>query len=937
VVKIAVGLLLFVFLHAFHLIPQITSILTPGTVTNEFIFGDQGKLQWGLKYFLTTAPSIKVSYALLGLQQYAQPEFYWWLFMLFPLLFVLGFLWNRSRVYLLSGIFFLIALFFVSANITNLGLKLYGLAFQIPGFSMFRVYYGQWQWAYLFFYAIFLGQALAIVMEKIKPVLRHLLVGGAVVLLLATSWPFISGKLTDTTLWQSKNIKSHVKMDPMYDEVLAYLRSLPVDGKILSLPLNDHGYQVLKGENEAAYVGPSTITYLAARNEFNGAVEFGIFQSSLLAAAREKNYTKLKDIFRILNIKYIFYNDDPFIYGDNFPALPYAHVKNFFPDTQEGYKEFIKNLGVKEIKTIAGKYHVYEFDDRDYLPHVYVARKTYYANLTKDDVLFPWLFNQKNKRIALHNTLNGGDAMFDSNGIILKAKNDNLYTNAVTKGLDFVNDEPIKLADDKIKELESESADWNRVLTQYGAIITTLIHDGKTIEDDGSLLANKAKIYQLLETHAFTVHNILLSYKVRSDQEKEALSRLADGMVDRLKTELDFVIPELTTFKYKLDIPSDGLYELYISKDIFPYVESIGSMSVDGKEVIAHSSQNEDNFLRLTDVRLAKKQSSVEFKNLEYNNLVEKVTWHTLEGPLLSTASATFLLNDTYGNQQGLFRWVNLKPDNLYVVSFDYTTSGKNFWIKLHEIIDNPSDPAHNFTYNIMANYLRSNDWKTFRVIVQSGFFSYGKHILQIASAENKLDSIQIKNFSVVPFISPQIIARKLLSSEHESQSIPEITFRKINPTRYEVKVKNAKNPYTLVFLQTFNKNWKLVDPNKPSENVIAAFMRSLNTLIHFIFPKENMNDPIVVGQEISRDVFFDRDTFVTLGKASVAQDRHRMVNGYANAWDIETKDFDEKTDYTFVLEMVSQQQFYLSLIISIVTFVCCTVWLGIIGFNKNI
>ena len=112
-------------------------------------------------------------------------------------------------------------------------------------------------------------------------------------------------------------------MDPLYEEVLSFIRTLPVDGKIITFPLSGPGYQVLKWENEAAYQGPSTITYLAARNEFNGFHEFDVFGPSLLVAAREKNYAAFKDILTLLNITYIFYNEDPFIYTENYPGLPY--------------------------------------------------------------------------------------------------------------------------------------------------------------------------------------------------------------------------------------------------------------------------------------------------------------------------------------------------------------------------------------------------------------------------------------------------------------------------------------------------------------------------------------------------------------------------------------------------------------------------------------
>jgi len=203
------------------------------------------------------------------------------------------------------------------------------------------------------------------------------------------------------------------------------MRSLPVDGKFITFPLSGPGYQVLKGENNAAYEGPSTITYLAARNEFNGFQEFGAFGPNLLVAASKKDYASFKDILAILNIKYIFYNEDPFIYTENYPGLPYEYVRDFFPDTQEGYKEFIKELGVKEVKSFGWKYHIYELDNTSYVPRIYIANKNIYWNdLVVVNPHDPLSFYPEDRTVALFDDINvfkEHKDIFDD--IILKARN----------------------------------------------------------------------------------------------------------------------------------------------------------------------------------------------------------------------------------------------------------------------------------------------------------------------------------------------------------------------------------------------------------------------------------------------------------------------------------------------------------------------------------
>ncbi|MEK7533859.1 MAG: hypothetical protein AAB600_00840 [Patescibacteria group bacterium] len=399
---IVVGVILFFLLHAFHLAPQIESLLTPGSPTNNLVFSQGAKLDSGLGYFNALVPGIKPSISLLGLQQMAPLTFFSFVFIIFPVVFVLGLLWNSRKSMLLTGIFFLITLFFVTANITAIGLKFYMLLFHIPGFSMFRVFFGQWMWVFLFFYTLILGQALLVVLARIKKWQGISLVLFLIVFLIIIALPFIIGKTLQYIHWQTKDVSAIVAMDPKYEEVLSYLRSLPIDGKILSLPLTDPGYQVVKGDNDAAYEGPSMITYLAGRNEFMGFVEFESFGTSFLKAVKARDYVAIRDILVMLNIRYIYYNEDPYIYGDNFPGQPYIHVSNFLPDTQAGYKEFIKNLGVKEIKTIGDKYHIYEIDDASYLPHIYAAGKIAYWSDYLVNLHTPLSFYTQDKRVAFY-------------------------------------------------------------------------------------------------------------------------------------------------------------------------------------------------------------------------------------------------------------------------------------------------------------------------------------------------------------------------------------------------------------------------------------------------------------------------------------------------------------------------------------------------------
>jgi hypothetical protein len=79
------------------------------------------------------------------------------------------------------------------------------------------------------------------------------------------------------------------------------------------------------------------------------------------------------------------------------------------------------------------------------------------------------------------------------------------------------------------------------------------------------------------------------------------------------------------------------------------------------------------------------------------------------------------------------------------------------------------------------------------------------------------------------------------------------------------------------------------------------------------------------------KDMFFDSHTFETISRKPIADNRHVMVNAYANAWYIIPSDVGEKRDYTLILEMTSQRYFYIGMLISVVAISICLYWLGML------
>jgi len=167
----------------------------------------------------------------------------------------------------------------------------------------------------------------------------------------------------------------------------------------------------------------------------------------------------------------------------------------------------------------------------------------------------------------------------------------------------------------------------------------------------------------------------------------------------------------------------------------------------------------------------------------------------------------------------------------------------------------------------------------------------------------------------------------KDLPESSENLEVPRITFIKINPTKYKIKVENAKEPYILVFLESFHKNWKLYinktnidnpDSNKIYKEEVASYF----------------NGEIKEGSH--RNTFLELATFETWGKKPIAEDRHFIANGYANSWYIKPSDVDNQEEYEITIEFWPQKFIYIGLAIAILTLFSSIIFLLIRLFRRK-
>ena len=168
----------------------------------------------------------------------------------------------------------------------------------------------------------------------------------------------------------------------------------------------------------------------------------------------------------------------------------------------------------------------------------------------------------------------------------------------------------------------------------------------------------------------------------------------------------------------------------------------------------------------------------------------------------------------------------------------------------------------------------------------------------------------EYKDLKIEKIRQPEILLKLKKSGKEIETKIPKITFVKVNPTKYRILVEGAKESYSVVFSESFHKGWKLYF-NKAQGNygeTVATY-----------FDGE-------IKEGTHKMTFLDKATFETWKLKPLAEERHFLVNGYANGWRILPEDTDGQGSYELIAEFEPQRLYYIGLFISLTTLGVCFV-----------
>jgi len=333
-----------------------------------------------------------------------------------------------------------------------------------------------------------------------------------------------------------------------------------------------------------------------------------------------------------------------------------------------------------------------------------------------------------------------------------------------------------------------------------------------------------------------------------------------DGQTEELKIKRDF-----SKLVYKIEIPKEGEYEIYV-KDINGLTD--------------YSLLDERNFEE------GEQELVLPFSGISENLVDENL------------------------------RIKDYSPNSIYRISFDYEApKGGSFFVAEGKAGETAKTQL----------FSTGDEFRHFERFFQSSPDA------QEAAVHLSISVSEEKNLRIERIYQPEVVLKNIqysnfvrnqapLISNIQYQS-PKITFVKINPTKYRVKIEGAKEPYTLVFSESFHRGWKAYKKDIGNQILDIGEQKRYGEVVASYFDGE-------IKEGMHKNVFLDKNTFETWGKKPLSEDKHLMVNGYANSWYITPEDVGGKQDYELIIEFAPQRLFYKGLFISGITLAGCLIYL---------
>ncbi|MBN1263542.1 MAG: hypothetical protein JW991_04255 [Candidatus Pacebacteria bacterium] len=283
-------------------------------------------------------------------------------------------------------------------------------------------------------------------------------------------------------------------------------------------------------------------------------------------------------------------------------------------------------------------------------------------------------------------------------------------------------------------------------------------------------------------------------------------------------------------------------------------------------------------------------------------------TWSDLGEKYFAPGSQSLVLpiDNLYQHQLGQNLEIeDYRPDAVYRLWFEYRQSGYPVSFYLTE-----PDLGNTLKKNLP---MTGSEWRSYEIFFRSSPWAE-EAVIQLPVEEKR-------NLKVERIYRPDLVLKRTLPVSTESAP-PRITFTRVNPTKYRIKVQGAKNPYSLVFLESFHPEWQV-------------FLSDSGQVGGGDFPVIARYFDGQVSEGRHQDLGFDRSLGETWGKPPLAAGRHFLINGYANAWRIKPEDVGGQEDYGLIVEFTGQRALYRGWLVSLGT-IAVSLLVLVVGWFKS-
>ena len=141
------------------------------------------------------------------------------------------------------------------------------------------------------------------------------------------------------------------------------------------------------------------------------------------------------------------------------------------------------------------------------------------------------------------------------------------------------------------------------------------------------------------------------------------------------------------------------------------------------------------------------------------------------------------------------------------------------------------------------------------------------------------------------------------------NQTLPKLTVNVINPTKIQITIQNASQPFFIVFGENYDPQWKAYASSSSTQ--LSGLLSTGNA------PLETTTENIFTPQDIY--YLFDHP---------INDQHHFIANGYANAWYIDPQQLHEGTTFTITLFFAPQAYYYIGVIVTLVTIIIATAYM---------